>query len=93
MAPACRLWACPVPTWVLAAIITIQLEFACVQDMDSCANGAGEDCRKYGQWQGVGSKVDKGLRLQGKTVLITGASGGLGEQIAYAAAKRVPWWL
>ena len=32
--------------------------------------------------------MDKGLRLQGKTVLITGASGGLGEQIAYAAAKR-----
>lgn len=32
--------------------------------------------------------MERANRLQGKVVLITGASGGLGEQIAYAAAKR-----
>ncbi|MDD3783233.1 MAG: SDR family NAD(P)-dependent oxidoreductase [Limnochordia bacterium] len=32
--------------------------------------------------------MERRQRLQGKVVLITGASGGLGEQIAYAAARR-----
>lgn len=32
--------------------------------------------------------MERADRLKGKVVLITGATGGLGEQIAYAAAKR-----
>jgi len=32
--------------------------------------------------------MQRAHRVRGKVVLITGASGGLGEQVAYAAAKR-----